>query len=360
MYDLIVYDLDYGGHFISQRRNNADVATFRLPLPLSFPKLLRKGHLGHKALANLAESTLAIATLPPRLLQGCRTVHVINSSYSAELTIGGLANNKMILYVLHPPSYDSPPFRFSIRTPNVRYFTMSKRIARHLVRLGISKERITVALPPIEVVDARSTSAHPEKEPTRSDKLRLLYIGSLNRQRLDWSLLHALRNAHDQVKRRLDILIVASPLDEPSTRSAFLQEVKRNDLQNTVRTIAKKLTEEEKRKLHAWADFFVYPARPEYIVPCEPPLCVLEALADGCPVIAYNASSCDEVICDYANGFLLPNGRPGRLFDVLQDSIDAPDSLLTLRKKCLGTSKNMFDLSRTLKILSMRWAEPNT
>jgi glycosyltransferase involved in cell wall biosynthesis len=98
--------------------------------------------------------------------------------------------------------------------------------------------------------------------------------------------------------------------------------IKKLDIADTVKLHVLNLSEEEKYKVLADNDVFLYPALEEVAV--DPPLTVLEAMATGCCVISTSVQSC-SLILNHSRGILFsPRNFETEIDEALRRIIDEP------------------------------------
>jgi len=137
----------------------------------------------------------------------------------------------------------------------------------------------------------------------------LLYVGTIDRRKDYSTLLHALL----QIDRQIDLVLAGSIIEG---RTDFNHLVSRLGLNNRVRVLGY-VHERDLAELYRKAEVFIYPSFYEGFG-----LPVLESMAHGTPVIAYNTTSLPEVVGEA--GILLnapwtPDKLAGEIIRVLED-----------------------------------------
>ncbi|ELR97696.1 glycosyltransferase family 4 protein [Gloeocapsa sp. PCC 73106] len=75
---------------------------------------------------------------------------------------------------------------------------------------------------------------------------------------------------------------------------------------------------------------------------------MLEAMATGCMVVASNTPPVTEVITDGNNGLLVDFFNPEAIADRVEEVLDHPDSMASIRKKARETILRRYDLAKLL------------
>ncbi|MGI5827779.1 MAG: glycosyltransferase family 4 protein [Patescibacteria group bacterium] len=139
-----------------------------------------------------------------------------------------------------------------------------------------------------------------------------------------------------EVARRLNMrLIIAAKLDNPKDRRYFKRYVKPY-ISDKIQWVGE-VTEEERNKLYANALCLLHPVTwPEPFG-----LTLIEAMACGCPVIAFNQGSIPEIIQDRRTGYIVGN----------VDEMAARVKLISeiSREECKNHARNNFNADRMVE-----------
>src|SRR5690606_22356720 len=87
--------------------------------------------------------------------------------------------------------------------------------------------------------------------------------------------------------------------------------------------------DDEKAWVYSAADFLIHPARED-----NQPLTVLEALACGTPVLAFDVGGLGEIIREGQNGWLAPAVNPKSLAEGIRRAVRAVREGTSLRDRC--------------------------
>jgi glycosyltransferase involved in cell wall biosynthesis len=146
------------------------------------------------------------------------------------------------------------------------------------------------------------------------DATLLLSVGRLHRQKGQLDLIRAAGGVHEQ-RPDVRVLIAGDGPDRARLEGA-LDELRARD---AVTVLGHR---DDIPRLMAAADLFVFPSHFE-----GTPFAMLEAMANGLPVVAATFGGADEVIDDGQNGLLVPVGQPDALRDAILAALADPVAL---------------------------------
>ena len=195
----------------------------------------------------------------------------------------------------------------------LRYFdqiiAVSERMRRDLVEKGIAKEKIEVITNAV-LDEAKPDSARTRTE-TRSrlgigdDEFVFGFVGRLSEEKGLAYLLEAVRHLTSGNCRWRLVLVGDGP-----QRGALERSVR--DLELTGRVIFAGFQADTA----AW-----YPAMDAFVLPSlteGTPMVLLEAMANGIPVVATTVGGVPAIIASGENGILVPPADPSRLLEAMQ------------------------------------------
>jgi glycosyltransferase involved in cell wall biosynthesis len=171
----------------------------------------------------------------------------------------------------------------------------------------------SLGLSPRVVRTPPPSQAASVSEPPRREKTRIAFVGSCNRIKGFDLFLEA---ADDLLGRELPVRFeIAGRLLEPSPLWDHLEEIRSR--QSSRIDFRGPVNRDAVNDILDKTGCLVIPSR----VDNYPNIC-LEAQARGCPVIASDDSSLDEMVTDGKDGFLFENGSPGSLVRALRSFLD--------------------------------------
>lgn len=157
----------------------------------------------------------------------------------------------------------------------------------------------------------------PTKKLERSEKLQLLYVGSVACKKGIHHLLKAL-DSIDPDKVELHLYGVYNKVDE-----LYHNMKSRNNVYLHGFATTDKLS-----KIYSEADVFVFPSTNDGYG-----FVVLEALACGLPVICSNNAGACDIIKDYRNGFKFDSGNISQIVNLIQWCLYNRDKLVQMRQE---------------------------
>lgn len=182
---------------------------------------------------------------------------------------------------------------------------------RELLVLGFPPEQVSVIpLPPGRALHLPNVTGRRQREGV----IEVLFVGRFVRAKGVIDLLDAVSSLVDNGRRNFRLTMAGNPqLSTPHILVELEDRCSRPPLSDVVR-IVRAPDDRQLAKLYVGADLFVIPSYHEgYCVP------VVEALATGCQVIAYDSSNLPYVLGDL--GQLVRTGDVAELAATLQESI---------------------------------------
>jgi colanic acid/amylovoran biosynthesis glycosyltransferase len=271
----------------------------------------------------------------------------------------GLADELKIPFVAHAHGADASQ---RLREPEWRrrYVALAKASAivvvshamkRALEASGFDPERIRVIPCGVEVADTP-----PPPRPHR--RFRCLAVGRMTAKKAPILLLDAFRRAlPDMAGARLDF-VGDGPL-----LSAVHQCVKVMALEDSV-TLHGERSHDEVLRLVREADVFVQHSCVDPLTGDAEglPAAILEAMADGLPVVSTLHAGIPEAVEDGVTGFLVPEGDTPAMAARLVDLARDPDLRRTMGQSGWARVRRMFswelEKDRLLDVLGLRQAAP--
>ncbi len=266
---------------------------------------------------------------------GADVVHLHNvKAHLAGALAAGLARVPAILSTKHGRS-----------SPGTRLSKLANRLACHLCSdlVGVSEDcaalwRTAEGAPAHKVsvvtngVDLQAfTAAHPP----RSGAAVAVSVARLSEVKDPLTLLHAVRLMCEQAPGfRLD-LAGDGPL-----RSDVEAAIRQLGLSDTVRVLG---TVDDVRSVLRRADFFVLASRSEGLS-----LTLLEAMAEGLPIVATRVGGNAEVVVSGDTGLLVPAGDTRAMADAILWMSRNPEARLTMGRRGRRRVEERFDLERTV------------
>ncbi|RLA70557.1 MAG: hypothetical protein DRG30_09140, partial [Epsilonproteobacteria bacterium] len=185
-----------------------------------------------------------------------------------------------------------------------KYIVISKKLQSFLHGMGIPKEKIVVVpnAPSYEIPDARLIKYQKKKLKRQNKKLRILYIGRLDRQKG----LERLQKIYTMTqKMEVEWRVVG--------KSILTEDGDHNDC--NICSVAEDpvFDNHSLTELYMWADCVVMPSYNEGV-----PLVMLEAMRLGAIPICSDVGAIDEVIAHEENGFIFLNETRRLILDFTQ------------------------------------------
>jgi glycosyltransferase involved in cell wall biosynthesis len=135
-------------------------------------------------------------------------------------------------------------------------------------------------------------------------------------------------------------VVLAGPSGTAGDETVLNEKIRAGNLEGIVRYVGA-VQGEEKADLLAWADIYVQPSHYEGM-----PIAMLEALANGLPVIATGVGAVPEVIEDGRHGVIVPPRRPDALARAMYDLALDPDRRVVMSHAARTLAEERFSLSR--------------
>jgi glycosyltransferase involved in cell wall biosynthesis len=117
------------------------------------------------------------------------------------------------------------------------------------------------------------------------------------------------------LRKRLKVQFVGAWVDRESKKENFLKRISQSEVKETIQYIGPVYNREHIKKLLSDSDIFCLPTY--YPVEAQP-LCIIEAMNAGMPVITTNHASIPDYIMDGDNGFLVNKKAPGEIADAIK------------------------------------------
>lgn len=180
---------------------------------------------------------------------------------------------------------------------------------------------------------------------TRS-RLRLLFLSNMIVSKGYNDVLQAIAKLHSQ-HIAIEARFAGKWISEKD-KTQFDNFVSTNNLSSIVQHLGPVSDRQEVKKLHLWADLFVFPT---YYPTEAQPLVLLEAMSAGTPVIATPHAGIPDMVRDQKEGLLIPPQNP--------DAIAKAISGLTNLNQWTTYSQNAqkrFKSTFSPKVVQNRWA----
>ncbi len=138
----------------------------------------------------------------------------------------------------------------------------------------------------------------------------LLYIGPLNPERFPLQMVKALKHIKEDLKAKIKLTAISTPWRKTAELSyvkTIRELAKRLEVNYDIEILFRTLTEVEKVILMNQYDVFLYllnPIKQSIIIPIDPPLTPLEAMACGIPVVTTPFYSMKKIIRPGITGFV--------------------------------------------------------
>lgn len=149
--------------------------------------------------------------------------------------------------------------------------------------------------------------------------IRMLFLGMINANKGVYDLIEAVAQRKDSLRGRLAIDICGVGEVEEMQKRA-----KEAGVDDIIRYGGWVAGEEKARKL-AECDAFILPSHFEGV-----PVCILEAMSYGKPVIATRVGGIPDIITDGENGLLVPPANPEALGSAIDGAIADPEAMRQL------------------------------
>ena len=213
----------------------------------------------------------------------------------------------------------------SLRKYADRIVFLSERTAQSFVQHGISRENCSVIYncSTFDVSDEEIQN----KWNTRNERIKLLFVGSL-----------------DQRKGILDILRCLSTIDKKNYILNVCGEFSDEKVQYEFKKYQEEFGEkirfhgyvrgDNKKKIFLDSDVLILPSYGEGL-----PLVIMEAYRSGCAVLATNIGAIPEVLNE-ENGYLIQPGNQEQLMNALNCILNSVDEVREKQKKNVAISGN--------------------
>lgn len=190
------------------------------------------------------------------------------------------------------------------------YFGMLDVWTRGLIRSGLafavgqdlvnaySRESSAVHRIVVSVISGSAIHGRPPHF-RDANKTRLLHVGRLSSEKGVVVLLEALRQLKRKYQRRFELTVAGSGPEEIRLK----ENAKSLGIEKNVRFLGYVREDAELSRLYQESDVFILPSFTEGV-----PKVILEAMANGLPVVATSVGGIPEIIQNGENGLLVPPG----------------------------------------------------
>jgi len=181
------------------------------------------------------------------------------------------------------------------------------------------------------------------------DDFVILYMGYLEYPRLPANIvLPTLKKLRRELRRPVKLLVCTSKCahDQTYLRS-FLRLLKAPDLKGEVKLIVRNLTENRKKLVYQASDVVIFPFLK--LAAVDPPLTLLEAMANEKLVLATPVQGIPYIIKDGLNGFILRSTDEPTLFKAFKWLVTHSDDLKDVRRRARETIVNEFSEQRVVQ-----------
>ena len=310
--------------------------------------------------------TACVARFVANLLQGYRRVYIL----AAQSRVGFLRDMLMIWCAwacgcrivahMHGGNYDG----FYRAQPALLQFLI-RHTLRRVDRIIALSERLRamydfdstladrIAVVPSGAPLPLAGWHRPPGDPTAP--LRLLFLSNLFQSKGYRDILKALAILKQTRPLRLEAVFAGLfqsgpdddiPLSPRAAEREFNDFVATNGLSDTVR-YAGVVTGDEKRRVLEHSDVLLLPTN--YQVEGQP-MCIMEAMAHGCAVIATHFRAIPDLVVDGETGLLIEYGRPDQLADAIEKLAD-DDIRNAMSKAAIERYRKKFTLDRHLEAM---------
>lgn len=167
-------------------------------------------------------------------------------------------------------------------------------------------------------------------KPVHSDKIKLVYLGVINRSKGIFDLIHSF----NYLKSENTELNLIGQIESDEINKELSKLINENNLYNKVKFLGV-LTGSDKFNVLFNSDIFVFPS---YFESEGLPGAILEAMCFSKPIVATNWRGIPSMVIDNENGFLVPIKSPEKL----AEKIDFLISNESLRRKFGEKSRELF------------------
>lgn len=217
--------------------------------------------------------------------------------------------------------------------------TVSSAVADSVIKLGVDKEKITVA--PV-AVDLNKFLQLPTNNTSWHNR-RLLFVGSLEKIKNVPLLLQAAAQVNSQLKNKVKVVIAGSGSQQRKIqRLSYLLNVPTEFLGKIKQT---RLAEE-----YAKSFVVILPSLSESFGRV-----LIEANAAGKPVIATDTAGAREIIKDGYNGYIFPQNNISSLADKILKLLNDPDLAQQMGKNGRKLVKNKYSPQHLISQLIQFW-----
>lgn len=219
-------------------------------------------------------------------------------SYLPSLSALRLSQKKVMN--TYPDSWIGPlgpvrPMVFDLST------VTSERMLNILRSKGFPPSRIRVVPPSVDTerFKPRDKDQARDQLGLPRDAFIVFAVGHVKRSRRLLELAALIRDIAGDL-RGVKLVLATTALGDEGIASQLLSLVGQGELLEVVRPTD---------KIHLYynaADLYILTAAPEGVI--ETPLSLVEAMASGTPVLAFDVKACSELVTDGEEGFIVPDG----------------------------------------------------
>ena len=231
--------------------------------------------------------------------------------------------------------------RFLLKHLAHLYISISKRMTRELIDLGIPKREI-IYLP-------NSIDTNLFKPGKQKEENMLLFVGRISQSKGLHILLKSLQHLKEPIR-----LIIIGPPDRDVNHYQNILKMIEDENRRGIHEI-KYLGAKEQSELIEWyqkASLFVLPSFIEGF-----PVTILEALSCETPVIATPVGGIPEIIKNHKTGILIPTGESIRLAEAIQYLLENKDVRLKMgcEGRTLVTKHHSLEAAAKKLIMIYKW-----
>lgn len=222
---------------------------------------------------------------------------------------------------------------------NIPTFVVGEELYNKFQKLNASVFKIVVSLISTNDIVKEITI------PARLQKIRLLNIGRLSPEKGVSYLIDGVYKMREKYGYDVTLTIVGSGMEE----SHLKEKIKKMGLNGCVKFLGYIPYNSEIINLYRNSDVFILPSLTEGV-----PKVILEALANGLPVIATSVGGIPEIIKDGENGILIPPADSEAIANAIHRLINNKNLIIDMIKKGLETIKEYTlekQRERVIKIL---------